>query len=127
MTEKFITKLREIMIANTSLTKVYSPALPQTGDDIACITIQGGNSTNNLCNKVLYNDISFRVLIRGTENDTTSRALCDSVYNYLHLLKDISYTGGYIINIVASSLPIYVGKDENQRILYNITFVAKVR
>ena len=125
-TEKLITALRTHLINNTSLTKCFSPALPQEDSNIACITLLGGTTTNNLCNQVEYTDLSLRVLIRGTENDLTTRQLVDEIFNQLHLIKDLSYTGGTIINSVAN-LPIYVGKDENQRILYNITFNVKVK
>lgn len=125
-TEKLITALRNHLINNTSLTKCFSPALPQEDSNIACITLLGGTTTNNLCNLVEYTDLSLRVLIRGTENDLATRALVDEIFSQLHLIKDLSYTGGTIINSVAN-LPIYVGKDDNQRILYNITLNVKVK
>jgi len=123
----FITKIRELIIANTSIEKAYSPDLVPDGDNICCVTALGGSITNNLCNEVEYTNNTIRVLIRGTENDKTTRALAFEIYNYLHLLKNISYTGGYIINIVASSTPIFVGRDENNNILYNITFNVLVK
>lgn len=125
-TEKLITGLRNYLINNTSLTKCFSPALPQEDVNIACITLLGGTTTNNLCNQVEYTDLSLRVLIRGTENDLATRQLVDEIFSKLHLIKDLSYTGGTIINSVAN-LPIYVGKDDNQRILYNITLNVKVK
>lgn len=127
-TENLITKLRNIVADGTSLSlnKVYSPMLPQNGDDICCITLLSGSTTNNLSNEMEYSKITFRTLIRGTENDTTTRSIVDEVFNVLHLLKDESFTGGKIINCIATSTPIFVGKDENQRILYNITFNAIV-
>lgn len=125
--ENFITKIRTLLIDNTSLTQCFSPALPQDGDNIACVTLLGGSTSNNLDNKVDYSTIAFRTLIRGTESDTTTRKLADDIFNTLHLLKDVSFTGGKIINCIASGAPVYVGKDENQRILYNITFNAIIK
>jgi hypothetical protein len=126
-TEKFITKIRDTIIAETSFTTCFTPDLPQDGDNLCAVTLLTGNSINDLGNNNEYNTLTFRVLIRGTQNDTTTRALADEVFNKLHLLKNISYIGGYIINIVANNTPIYVGRDENQRILYNITFNSLVK
>lgn len=124
-TESLITAVRGIIADNTSLslTEVFSPSLPQAGDNICCVTLIGGNTVNNLCGEVVIYNIMLRVLIRGTESDTTTRALADSIFDALHLLKDT----GNIINCIASSTPIYVGIDDNQRILYNITFNLTVK
>lgn len=126
MTEKLITALRLHIIDKTSLTSVFSPALPQTGDNIACITLLGGSTTNNLCKEIEYSDLQLRVLIRAKENDTEARKIADEVFSALHLLQDLSFNGYKIINTVANH-PIFVGKDENQKILYNITFNTKVK
>lgn len=123
-TEKLITALRTHIKSETTATEVYTPALPQEGENIACITLLGGTTTNNLCNLVEYYDLQLRVLIRGNENDTTTRKLADDVFNAIHLLRNESFTNGKIITCVANA-PIYVGKDENQRILYNITLNVK--
>lgn len=125
-TEKLITALRTHLKANTSLIECYSPALPQAGEDIACISLLGGTTTNNLCNLIEYSDLQLRTLIRAKNNDTEAREIADEVFNNLHLLKGLSFTGGNIINCIANA-PIYVGKDESQRILYNITFSVKVK
>ncbi len=124
-TEKFITKIRDIIIADTSLTSAYSPDLPQEDITTCAVTLLAGSTTNDLCNNI-YNTLGFRVLIRGTQNDTTTRGLVDEVFNALHLKKNISLTNGYIINIFGGT-PVFVGRDENQRIEYNITFNANVK
>lgn len=126
--EAVITKLRNIIADNTSLalTDVYSPALPQEKENIVAISLLGGLPLNNLCGTE-YFTITFRILVRGTENDTTTRALADDIFNALHLQSNISITGSTIIHILAITTPVYVGKDENQKILYNITFSLKVR
>lgn len=126
-TEKFITKIRNLIADNTTLalTDVYSPQLPQEKENICAVTLVGGNPQYNLCGSS-HLDITFRVLVRGTTNDTTTRALVDDIYSALDLQYDITIDSNTIINILASTTPIYVGKDENQRILYNITFKAIV-
>ena len=124
-TELLITTLRLHIEKNTSLEKVYSPDLPQEKTNIACVTMLGGTPNNNLCGLSDY-DISFRVLIRGTKNDTNSRALADEVFNLLHLARDIELGENKIVQILATTTPIYVGKDENQNNLYNITFRANI-
>ena len=124
-TKGLITKLRNIISTGTelALTSVVTPELPQTGDNMIAITILGGTATDNLC-EVQYYDITARALIRGTTNDTTTRELADKVYNCLHLAKNISFDSNNIIQIIAQ-VPVFVGKDNDLRNLYNITFRIK--
>ena len=126
-TKDLVAKIRNIIADNTSLalTDVFSPDLPQEGTNICTINLLGGNPTNNLCG-LQYIDETFRVLIRGTNNDTTTRAIADEIFNALHLKSNISYgTNNKIIQIFCTTTPIFVREDENQRILYNITFTVK--
>ena len=113
-TETFITNLRDKLKTNTSLINVYSPDLPQEKQKIACITMLGGNPVNNLCG-LDYANITIRILIRGNSNDKETRHLCDEVFNYIHFLKVDKAV------IIAETTPIFVGKDENDNNLYNIT------
>lgn len=124
-TESLITAIRGIIADNTSLalTEVFSPYLPQDGENICCITLLGGSTMNNLCGELLLSNLTLRVLIRGNEDDKATRKLTDEVFNALHLLKD----SGNIINCISSSTPVFVGIDDNQRILYNITFNLTVK
>ena len=124
-TEKMITQVRNIIANNTSLalTDVYSPSLPLEKENICAVTLLSGNTIDNLCNMDYYN-LTMRVLIRGSQNDTTTRKLVDDIFNSLHRQQDVSFTGGKIIFIKCDA-PTFVGKDENQRILYNITFNLK--
>lgn len=124
-TKGLITKLRNIISVGTNLalTSVVTPELPQTGDNMIAITILGGTATNNLC-EVQYFDITARALIRGTTNDTTTRELADKVYNCLHLAKNITFDDNKIIQIIAQ-VPVFVGKDNDLRNLYNVTFRIK--
>ena len=124
-TKGLITKLRNIISTGTNLalTSVVTPELPQTGDNMIAVTILGGNATNNLC-EVQYFDITARALIRGTTNDTTTRELADKVYNCLHLAKNITFDDNKIIQIIAQ-VPVFVGKDNDLRNLYNVTFRIK--
>lgn len=124
-TKGLITKLRNIISTGTNLalTSVVTPELPQTGDNMIAVTILGGTATDNLC-EVQYFDITARALIRGTTNDTTTRELADKVYNCLHLAKNINFDNNNIIQIIAQA-PVFVGKDNDLRNLYNITFRIK--
>ena len=122
-TEGFITTVRNIILNNTSVVGAFSPELPQEGDNECAVTLVGGNPKYNLCGSS-HLEQTFRVLIRGTINDTTTRALADNIYNSLNLQRDITFDSNKIVQILAITTPIYVGKDENQRILYNITFKA---
>ena len=124
-TKGLITKLRNIISTGTNLalTSVVTPELPQTGDNMIAVTILGGTATDNLC-EVQYYDITARALIRGTTNDTATRELADKVYNCLHLAKNISFDSNNIIQIIAQ-VPVFVGKDNDLRNLYNVTFRIK--
>lgn len=122
-TEGFITTIRNLIIDNTSVVGAFSPELPQEGDNECAITLVGGNPIYNLCGSS-HLEQTFRVLIRGTINDTTTRALADEVYSALDLQNNIVFGSNKIVQILAVTTSIYVGKDENQRVLYNITFKA---
>ena len=104
--------------------KAYTPELPQEESNVCAVTRLGGTHVNCINNKVLYKEMNGRVIFRGTENDDQTFLKTNEIIQKLHLSRNISYSGGKIINIICS-LPTYVGKDENQRILYNITFTSK--
>ena len=122
-TKEFITKIRNIIANGTSLalTDVYSPELPSEKTGICAVTLLAGNNTYNLCDNS-YFDLTLRVIIRGTSNDTTTRDLVDDIYNALNMQSNVSFTGGKIVQILADTTPVYVGKDENNNNVYNITY-----
>lgn len=124
-TEGLVTKLRNIVSTGTGLplTSVISPELPQTGDNMVAVTILGGTALNNLCTIEEFN-ITGRALIRGTINDTTTRELTDKVFDCLHLASNITFDSNKIVQIIAQ-VPVFVGKDNDLRNLYNITFRIK--
>ena len=127
-TEKIITKIRNIIAdyTNLALTDVYTPELPQDKENVCAVTLLGGLPEFNLCGMQSY-DLTFRTLIKGTTNDTTTRALADNVYNALNVEGDIDLSGNKIIQILAKTTPVFVGKDEELRNIYNITFNLKGR
>lgn len=127
-TQGFITKIRNVIADGTdlALTEVYSPELPSEGTDICAVTLLAGTPLYNLC-EVEYYDLTFRVIIRGTLKDSTTRELADDIYNALDLEEDISFSGGDIVHILAETTPVFVGKDNNNNNLYNITFRAIVK
>lgn len=124
-TNGLITKIRGIISdgSTLALTDVYSPELPHEKENICAVSILGGDALNNLCG-TQYFDITCRTLIRGTTNDVTTRTLVDSIYNALNLTKNVSFNSKKIITIFAQ-VPVFVGKDENLRNIYNITFRVK--
>jgi hypothetical protein len=127
-TEGFITEIRNIIADNTSLalTQVYTPDLPSEGTNICAVTMLAGNNLYNLC-EVEYFDFTFRVIIRGTSNDNSTRELTDEIYNALNLRSDEVFNTSTIVHILANNTPTYIGKDENQNNLYNITYRAIVK
>ena len=127
-TEKIITKIRNIIAdyTNLALTDVYTPELPQDKENVCAVTLLGGNPNFNLCGMQDFS-ITFRVLIKGTTNDTSTRALSDSIFNALNLKSNIESNGATIIQILATNIPTFVGKDEELRNLYNVIFNLKGR
>lgn len=127
--EAIITKIRNIIADNTSLalTDVYSPVFPQEDkDNICAVTWLGGLPEYSLYDMQSING-TFRVLIKGTTNDTATRGLADEIFNALNLQHDITIGNNKIIQILATTLPTYVGVDEELRYIYNITFNLKGR
>lgn len=124
-TKQFVTKIRELTIAGTSFTKVYSPESPPNESNVCAVSILAG-LTNDSLKEYSYSTITFRVIIRGNESDLDTRGLCDEVFDTLHLRNDIDLTDGRVINIIGST-PVFVRKDDNQRFIYNITFDCNVR
>lgn len=125
-TEGIITKIRNLIADNTdlSLTDVYSPQLPQEKENICAVTLLGGLPEYDLCGLNMFN-LTFRVIIRGTTSDTTTRALADDIFNALNLQSNVTVGSNKIIQILATTTPVFVGKDEELRNLYNITFNLK--
>jgi len=121
---EFVTKVR-LLIEETSITKAYSPELPKTGTSVAAVSLMDGETTNKLNATRIYSTVRFRVLIRGTKNDdTTTRGLVDEVVNKLNMQNGLTLTSSNIEMIYVDNEPQYVGKDENERILYNVNFKA---
>lgn len=122
-TKGFITKIRNIIADNTTLalTDVYTPELPSEKTSICAVTLLSGSNLYNLCGNDTF-ELVFRVIIRGTNNDTTTRDLVDDIYNSLNMQSNVSFTGGKTVQILADTTPIYVGKDEKNNNVYNITF-----
>lgn len=127
-TEAIITAIRNIIADNTdlALSDVYSPELPQDKENVCAVTLLGGSPEYCLSGMQIYN-MNFRVLIRGTTNDTSTRALSDSIFNALNLKSNIESNGATIIQILATNIPTFVGKDEELRNLYNVIFNLKGR
>lgn len=126
-TEGFITKIRNIIADGTTLalTDVYTPELPSEKTNICAVTMLAGQNMYNLCGNDVF-DITFRVITRGTSNDTTTRGLVDDIYNAINMTS-ASFNSSKIIQILAETTPVYVGKDENNNNVYNITYRAIVR
>lgn len=127
-TKGLITKIRNIIADGTSLAlvDVYTPDLPSEKTNVCAVTMLAGNNLYNLCGNDVF-DITFRVIIRGTSNDTNTRDLVDDIYNAVNLQSNVSYNSSKIIQIQAVTTPIYVGKDENNNNVYNITYRTIVR
>lgn len=106
--------------------KCYSPDLPQNDENIVALSLGEGTSERAIGKDILYSDIPFYLLIRGTSNDTDTRAIADSIFKQLDHKTDLVNDDLRII-IISCNLPNYAFRDENQRIHYNINCTVKVQ
>ena len=105
--------------------KCYSPDLPQNEENIVALSLGEGTNERAIGKDILYSDIPFYLLIRGTFNDTETRSIADTIFKQLDHLKDIENDNLRII-LISCNLPNYAFRDENQRIHYNINCNVKV-
>lgn len=106
--------------------KCYSPDLPQNEENIVALSLGEGTNQRAIEKDILYSDIPFYLLIRGTPNDTETRSIADAIFKQLDHLRDIENNDLRII-LVSCNIPNYAFRDENQRIHYNINCTVKVQ
>lgn len=104
----------------------YSPDLPQSEEKCLAISISQGTHQRSLNRNILYTDIPFSLLIRGTSNDTETRQMADSIFKQLDYKENLN-NGNLNIILISCANPNYAFRDENQRIHYNINCTAKVQ
>lgn len=105
--------------------KCYSPDLPHNDEKSVAISLGQGTNQRSNNKDILYSDIPFYLLIRGTTNDTETRTIADTIFNYLDHKENIK-KGNVRIILISCSTPNYAFRDENQRIHYNINATVKV-
>ena len=106
--------------------KCYSPDLPQNDDgNIIALSLGEGSNERAIGKDILYSDIPFYLLIRGTSNDTSTRTIADAIFKQLDHKTNLENDKLRII-LISCNLPNYAFRDENQRIHYNINCTAKV-
>ena len=123
-TEGLITLLRN-EIEKTGY-KCYSPDLPQNDENIVALSLGEGTNQRAIGKDILYSDISFYLLIRGTSNDTNTRTIADTIFQQLDHKTSLENDNLRVI-LISCNLPNYAFRDENQRIHYNINCTAKVQ
>lgn len=123
-TESLVTLLRN-EIEKTGY-KCYSPDLPQNDENIVALSLGEGTNQRALNKDILYSDISFYLLIRGTSNDTNTRTISDTIFQQLDHKTSLENDNLRVI-LISCNLPNYAFRDENQRIHYNINCTAKVQ
>lgn len=122
-TNKLITLLREQI--QKSGYKCYSPDLPHNDEVCAAISLGEGENQRSLSQSILYSEIPFYLLIRGTKNDSDTRSIADTIFNLLDY--NTSVKNKYItITLITCKTPNYAFRDENQRIHYNINCKCRV-
>ena len=123
-TESLITLLRN-EIEKTGY-KCYSPDLPQNDENIVALSLGEGTNQRAIGKDILYSDISFYLLIRGTSNDANTRTIADTIFQQLDHKTSLENDNLRVI-LISCNLPNYAFRDENQRIHYNINCTAKVQ
>lgn len=123
MTDSLITLLRN-EIEKTGY-NCYSPDLPQEKENIVALSLGEGVNERALGKDILYSDIPFYLLIRGTSNDNNTRTTADTIFKQLDLKTNIENDKLRVI-LISCNLPNYAFRDENQRIHYNINCKVKV-
>ena len=116
-TESLVTLLRN-EIEKTGY-KCYSPDLPQNDENIVALSLGEGTNQRAIGKDILYSDISFYLLIRGTSNDTEARSISDTVFKQLDHKAGLENDNLRVI-LISCNMPNYAFRDENQRIHYNI-------
>lgn len=124
MTDSLVTLLRN-EIEKTGY-KCYSPDLPQNDENIVALSLGEGTNQRAIGKDILYSDISFYLLIRGTSNDTNTRTIADTIFQQLDHKTSLENDNLRVI-LISCNLPNYAFRDENQRIHYNINCTAKVQ
>lgn len=121
--EKLITILKEQI--NKCGYKCYSPDLPHSDEICVAISLGEGENQRSLGKTILYSEIPFYLLIRGTSDDIETRGIADTVFNLLD--HNTSIKNEYItITLITCKTPNYAFRDENQRIHYNINCKCRV-
>ena len=123
-TESLITLLRN-EIEKTGY-KCYSPDLPQNDENIVALSLGEGTNQRAIGKDILYSDIPFYLLIRGTSNDMETRGIADTVFKQLDHKISLENDDLRVI-LISCNMPNYAFRDENQRIHYNINCTAKVQ
>lgn len=123
MIDSLVTLLRNEIEKTTY--KCYSPDLPQDGENIVALSLGEGTNQRAIGKDIVYSDIPFYLLIRGTSNDTNTRTIADTIFKQLDHKKDLENEQLRII-LISCNLPGYAFRDENQRIHYNINVTVKV-
>lgn len=122
-TEDLVTLLRnEIEKVNC---KCYSPDLPQNNESCSAISLGQGTNQRTISQNILYSEIPFYILIRGTSNDNETRKLIDKIFNQLDMQSNLALNNT-IITLIRCNTPNYAFRDDNQRIHYNINCNARV-
>ena len=105
--------------------KCYSPDLPQELENIVALSLGEGTNERAIGRDILYSDIPFYLLIRGTSDDTETRSIADNIFKQLDHKTDLENDNLRVI-LISCNLPNYAFRDENQRIHYNINCNVQV-
>lgn len=122
-TETLITLLRTEI--EKSGHKCYSPDLPHNDEICSAISLRQGTNQKTINQNILYSEIPFYVLVRGTTNDKETRRLVDSIFNLLDMKENVSLDN-ITATLITCYTPNYAFRDENQRIHYNINCFVRV-
>jgi hypothetical protein len=120
--------LELINFIKARVTGVYYPnTFPSTGaDEVIAVKLTGGFPTDQWTGK---KQPSFQVMVRGAVNgDGACEAKAYELHGALTNLREVTIgTDSVVIIRAMNSVPLFIGRDDNNRPIYSMNFDCVVR
>lgn len=102
------------------------PVSTSTADECFVVKLTGGLPTDEWTGK---KQPSFQIMVRGkAEGQTNVEAQAYAIYDALTNLREVTIGSDSVVVIRSvTSVPIFIGNDENKRPIYSMNFDCVVR
>nr|WP_243237251.1 minor capsid protein [Heliobacterium chlorum] len=99
---------------------LYANLFPATADsDCAVVKLTGGGSVNERANIAKP---TFQILLRGQDSAAADAKAWD-FYRFLNNKRDFNVDDTHVIFCTAQqAAPLFLGSDDNERVLYSLNF-----